>query len=154
MGYEQLKLDRQICFRVYSLNRAIHAAYAPFLKKLSLTYPQYLAMLVLWESDGISVKAVCERLDLDIGTVSPLLKRLEGLQMLERHRSETDERQVFVHLSAKGKALEHRAKEIPEAIASCLIGGKMDVESLRELSGQLDIALETLKEAGCQDPRS
>jgi DNA-binding MarR family transcriptional regulator len=154
MGYEQLKLDRQICFKVYSLNRAIHAAYAPFLKKLQLTYPQYLAMLVLWEVDNITVKTVCERLELDIGTVSPLLKRLEKLRLVERRRSEADERQVNVRLTPKGRSLEHQAQEIPDNIASCLLGGKTDADFLRDLSGQLDIAVRALKKPDCHDSRS
>lgn len=109
----QLRLDAQLCFALYAASRAMTQAYQPLLAPLGLTYPQYLAMLVLWESDGISVKQLGERLQLDSGTLTPLLKRLEGGGLLQRRRSGEDERCVQLHLTAAGQALETLAADIP-----------------------------------------
>mgnify|MGYP006395178641 FL=1 len=98
MAYEELLLSNQLCFLVYRLDREINARYRPLLAELGLTYPQYLVMLVLWEEDNLSISAVCERLKLDTGTISPLIKRLEGLKLVKRKRSKEDERSVRVML--------------------------------------------------------
>lgn len=108
-----LQLDNQLCFKLYSASKAITQAYTPILDKLNLTYPQYLTMLVLWETDGISVKELGERLNLDSGTLSPLLKKLEAKSFLERSRLEEDERVVVVHLTNKGRELKKKAVEVP-----------------------------------------
>lgn len=108
-----LQLDNQLCFKLYSASKAITQAYTPILDKLNLTYPQYLTMLVLWETDGISVKELGERLNLDSGTLSPLLKKLEAKSFLERSRLEEDERVVVVHLTNKGRDLKKKAVEVP-----------------------------------------
>ncbi|WP_390893359.1 MarR family winged helix-turn-helix transcriptional regulator [Bosea rubneri] len=102
-------LDEQICFAVYSAAHAFNRAYRPFLAELGLTYPQYLVMLVLWEQDGQSVKAIGERLMLDSGTLTPLLKRLEGNGLILRKRGREDERQVLVDLTETGRALRDKA---------------------------------------------
>ena len=102
-------LDEQICFAVYSAAHAFNRAYRPFLAELGLTYPQYLVMLVLWEQDGQSVKAIGERLMLDSGTLTPLLKRLEGNGLILRKRGREDERQVLVDLTEAGRALHEKA---------------------------------------------
>ena len=99
---DELELDRQLCFALHAASRATTAVYRPVLDELGLTYPQYLAMLVLWERDGISVSDLGTRLQLDSGTLSPLLKRLEGLGLVERHRSPNDERRVVVDLTQSG----------------------------------------------------
>ena len=112
-----LRLDLQLCFPLYAASRAMVQAYTPLLAKLGLTYPQYLVMLVLWETDGVTVKALGERLYLDSGTLTPLLKRLETLGFVRRERSREDARSVTVSLTAQGRALRRKAASIPEAIA-------------------------------------
>src|ERR1700742_4704581 len=99
-----LLLSNQICFAVYSTAHAFNRVYKPLLDRLKLTYPQYLVMLVLWERDGLSVKEIGERLFLDSGTLTPLLKRMEAAELLKRSRSTEDERQVLIALTQKGLA--------------------------------------------------
>jgi DNA-binding MarR family transcriptional regulator len=109
-----LLLEKQLCFRIYSLNKLICRLYAPILKELSLTYPQYLAMLVLWQhKEGVSVKALGSKLDLDSGTLSPLLKRMESQGLLSRVRQSKDERVVNINLTPQGIALQKNAEHIP-----------------------------------------
>src|SRR5437870_5966914 len=111
-----LRLDNQLCFAVYSTAHAFNRFYKPLLDRLGLTYPQYLVMLVLWEEDGMSVKAIGERLFLDSGTLTPLLKRLEAAGLVKRTRSSEDERQVIVALTAQGEALKEKARSLPLSI--------------------------------------
>ncbi|MFB0975578.1 MAG: MarR family transcriptional regulator [Tolumonas sp.] len=108
-----LRLDNQLCFALYSASNAIVRAYRPLLEALDLTYPQYLVMLVLWQQDGISVKQLGEKLFLDSGTLTPLLKRLEAKDLLQRERSEQDERVRVLTLTESGKALKKQAADIP-----------------------------------------
>jgi DNA-binding MarR family transcriptional regulator len=114
---ESLRLDQQLCFALYSASRALTRAYAPLLEPLGLTYPQYLALLVLWEEDGISVKQLGDRLALDSATLTPLLKRLAERGIVERRRDEKDERVVRIHLTPNGRALRGKARRIPEGLA-------------------------------------
>jgi DNA-binding MarR family transcriptional regulator len=114
---EELLLRRQVCFALYSASRAATALYRPLLDELGLTYPQYLVLLLLWERDGRTVKALGDELDLDSGTLSPLLKRLEAAGLVERRRSAGDERVVEVTLTAAGTALRRRARKVPAALA-------------------------------------
>ena len=95
---DPLLLDRQVCFPLYAATNLLSRLYGPVLRELGLTYPQYLVMLVLWEGDGLTVKALGERLSLDSGTLTPLLKRLEAAGLIRRERSRSDERQVLLHL--------------------------------------------------------
>jgi DNA-binding MarR family transcriptional regulator len=111
-----LRLDNQICFAVYSAAHAFNRVYKPLLDRLSLTYPQYLVMLVLWERDGVPVKDIGERLYLDSGTLTPLLKRLEQAGLVRRTRSTEDERQVLIDLTAQGQALKDKARAVPASI--------------------------------------
>lgn len=108
-----LRLDNQLCFALYSASNAIVRAYRPLLDTLDLTYPQYLVMLVLWQQDGISVKQLGEKLFLDSGTLTPLLKRLEAKDLVQRERSEQDERVRVLTLTESGKALKKQAASIP-----------------------------------------
>jgi DNA-binding MarR family transcriptional regulator len=108
-------IDQMLCFAVYSAGHAFTRFYKPRLEALDLTYPQYLAFLVLWEKDDITVKALGERLFLDSGTITPLIKRLEARDLVSRHRDEEDERQVRIRLTAAGKALKGKALSIPLA---------------------------------------
>jgi DNA-binding MarR family transcriptional regulator len=111
-----LRLDNQICFAIYSAAHAFNRVYKPLLDQLGLTYPQYLAMLVLWERDGVPVKEIGERLFLDSGTLTPLLKRLESAGLVKRTRSTEDERQVLIALTAQGQALRDKARAVPSSI--------------------------------------
>jgi len=111
-----LRLDNQICFAIYSTAHAFNRVYKPLLDRLGLTYPQYLVMLVLWERDGVPVKEIGERLYLDSGTLTPLLKRLEQAGLIKRTRSTEDERLVLVSLTSHGQALKDKARAVPPSI--------------------------------------
>ncbi|WP_017471519.1 MarR family winged helix-turn-helix transcriptional regulator [Amphibacillus jilinensis] len=113
MANDILKLDNQICFPLYAATREMTKRYRPLLDELNLTYPQYLVLLVLWETDRISVKALGERLFLDSGTLTPMLKRMEARGLLKRTRSKQDERVVEVALTEQGKQAETKATQIP-----------------------------------------
>lgn len=108
--------EELICFTVYSAGHAFSRAYAPLLRKLNLTYPQYITLTILWAEDGLSVGALCERLRLESSTVTPLLKRLESLGHIERKRGTKDERQVFVYLTKSGSSLQRHAGDITRCI--------------------------------------
>jgi DNA-binding MarR family transcriptional regulator len=112
-----LGLDEQLCFSLYAASRAVRARYRPLLDALGLTYPQYLVMLVLWESGPVTVRGLGRRLLLDSGTLSPVLKRLEGSGLVTRRRGVPDERSVEVALTPAGRALRARAEGIPPQIA-------------------------------------
>jgi MarR family transcriptional regulator, organic hydroperoxide resistance regulator len=134
-----LLLGNQLCFAVYSTAHAFNRFYKPMLDRLGLTYPQYLVMLVLWEQDGLPVKEIGERLFLDSGTLTPLLKRLEAAGLVKRTRSREDERQVIVALTAPGEALKEKARGLPLSILAAsecsvaeLTALKKDVEALRD----------------------
>ena len=120
-----LELDRQVCFALYSASLAMTKLYKPLLAPLGLTYPQYLVMLVLWEGDGLTVSQLGERLALDSGTLTPLLKRLEASTLVQRLRDTTDERRVLLRLTAAGRKLKARATAVPLAVAQasgCALG--------------------------------
>lgn len=121
MAYEQLKLDNQVCFPLYATSRLIINQYQPYLQKLDITYPQYLVLLVLWEEDELSVKEIGKKLILNSNTLTPILKRMEKQELLQRLRSNEDERKVIIKLSKKAKDLEKEASKIPEA----LVNGKI-----------------------------
>ena len=134
-----LQLGNQLCFAVYSTAHAFNHFYKPLLERLGLTYPQYLVMLVLWEEDGIAVKQIGERLYLDSGTLTPLLKRMEAAGLIRRTRSSRDERQVIVALTAQGEALKEKARGLPPSILAAsqcsvaeLVALKKEVETLRD----------------------
>jgi DNA-binding MarR family transcriptional regulator len=120
-----LMLGNQLCFAVYSTAHAFNRVYKPLLDRLGVTYPQYLVMLALWERDGVPVKDIGERLFLDSGTLTPLLKRLEAARLVKRARSREDERQVLVALTPQGQALKEKARSVPPAIlaaSGCSLG--------------------------------
>lgn len=147
MAHPQLMLSNQLCFRFYALERELMAAYRPLLDQLGLTYAQYITMLYLWEHKKATVGELCFALSLDTGTVSPLLKRLEGAKLVERKRLPSDERTVEVTLTRKGQKLEEKALSIPEHIASCLLTGDKGDQNKRaaELQVILDETLEQLR---------
>jgi DNA-binding MarR family transcriptional regulator len=134
-----LQLDNQICFAVYSAGHAFNRVYKQLLEKLGLTYPQYLVMLVLWERDHLPVKEIGEKLFLDSGTLTPLLKRLETAGLVKRTRGEKDERTVIVTLTPRGEAMRDQAKSVPPGIlgasdctAEELVAMKDDIIALRD----------------------
>jgi DNA-binding MarR family transcriptional regulator len=136
-----LRLDQQLCFALYSASRATTAAYRPFLDELGLTYPQYLVMLVLWEDNTVTVRRLGERLQLDSGTLSPLLKRLEAGGFVVRQRSSTDERSVEVRLTDKGRELEVRVECIPEDLFAPTDLTEEQITDLRDAAQHLSDAL-------------
>jgi DNA-binding MarR family transcriptional regulator len=141
---ELLKLDNQLCFALYSASRAMTAAYRPLLDAVGLTYPQYLALLVLWQHGSVTVGRLGELLRLDSGTLSPLLKRLEAMGHIARARSATDERAVLVSLTPAGRALKAQAQAFPLEIG-CSTGLEIDAlgelrDTLKHLVARLDAA--------------
>ncbi len=140
MATDALRLDEQLCFAIYTASRALTRAYGPLLEPLGLTYPQYLTMLVLWEEDGVSVKHLGERLALDSGTLTPLLKRLEQQGLVARRRCKTDERVCFIDLTSEGKALKSKAKKIPLALAcraGFVVSEPKDLAKIQKLREEL-----------------
>ena len=137
------RLNRQLCFAMYSASRAATKAYRPLLDELGLTYPQYLVMLVLWEEEPRSVRELGEELGLDSGTLSPLLKRLEHLGLVERRRSAEDERRVEIFLTGEGAALSAKASAIPQRLADAAGLSPAELDQLRETLSRLSVALLT-----------
>jgi len=129
-----MQLDQQLCFALYASSLAMTKAYKPLLEPLGLTYPQYLVMLVLWESDGIHVSQLGERLSLDSGTLTPLLKRMESKGWLLRQRAQEDERRVEVFLTQSGQALKAEARPIPGILACA---SNCSLQELQELTQRL-----------------
>jgi MarR family transcriptional regulator, organic hydroperoxide resistance regulator len=127
-----LLLDEQLCFALYAASRRMTATYRPMLEALNLTYPQYLVMLVLWERDGLTVRELGDRLQLDSGTLTPLLKRLEQASLLSRRRRESDEREVEITLTNAGRNLQERAIEVPRCLAKKLCMSADDFIRLRD----------------------
>ena len=117
---EAMKLDHQLCFPLYAAARNVTGLYTPWLKPLGLTYTQYIVLLVLWEQDGVSVTEIGEKLMLDNGTLSPLLKKMEQAGYVARRRCREDDRVVEITLTEAGKALQEKAKDIPRNVAGCI----------------------------------
>jgi MarR family transcriptional regulator, organic hydroperoxide resistance regulator len=142
---EPLSLDLQLCFALYSAQRAMVQAYQSELEPLGLTYPQYLALLVLWEEDGITVTRLGERLHLDSGTLTPLTKRLEAQGLVARVRSSDDERRVEIHLTKKGAELKKRARTVPIAM---FCKAKLPMPEFTQLRAALHRLTQTLTTEG------
>ncbi|QHT63571.1 MarR family transcriptional regulator [Paenibacillus lycopersici] len=128
----QLELDNQLCFALYACAREVTKLYRPFLDELGITYTQYVTLLALWEKDEVSVKELGRRLYLDSGTLTPLLKKLEGMKLLRRERDPQDERSVVVRLTDEGRALKERAAAIPERVFCQTSLSPADITALRE----------------------
>lgn len=139
---EQLKLSNQVCFPIYTLAKEVIGLYRPILEQLDLTYPQYLVMLVLWENDHQNVSEIGKQLHLDSGTLTPLLKRLEQKELIERNRSEKDERVVTISLSTKGKSIKENASRVPTEITEKLNVSVTQLEALKE---SIEIILNQIK---------
>ena len=131
------RLDEQLCFALYAASRTITNAYREGLAGLGLTYPQFVTLLALWETDDLGVRELGERLHLDSGTLSPLLKRLEALGLVTRHRSVEDERRVRVRLTTKGTALQEPVQEVQREVASHLDLTADEAALLRTLARRL-----------------
>jgi MarR family transcriptional regulator, organic hydroperoxide resistance regulator len=129
---EQIRLQQMLCFALYGASHAFSRAYKPLLEPLGLTYPQYLVMISLWDKDGQPVKALGEALDLDSGTLSPLLKRLEQAGLVSRTRAEKDERQVIIMLTDKGRQLQREAAGVTAAIGAATGCTRAEVDALRD----------------------
>ena len=140
-----LRLDNQLCFALYSSSLAMTRLYKPLLGALGLTYPQYLVLLVLWEQDGLSVSAIGERLLLDSGTLTPLLKRMESSGLLTRQRDAHDERRVHIRLSPAGREMKNRAAGIPGCI---LNAAQCPVHELMALTQQVQALRQRLVQDG------
>ncbi|KAB8043419.1 MarR family winged helix-turn-helix transcriptional regulator [Janthinobacterium aquaticum] len=136
---QALRLDNQLCFALYSTSLAMNKLYRKLLRKLGLTYSQYLVMMVLWERDGLTVSEVGERLFLDSATLTPLLKRMETAGLLTRARAASDERQVIITLTPEGDQLRQQAAELPQSILNAsqcsldqIVGMKQQLDALRD----------------------
>ena len=143
-SYPQLELDRQLCFALYTASRAVIRAYAPLLEDAGLTYPQYVTLLVLWENPDQprSIGELGERLHLDSGTLTPLLKRLAAMGYVTRSRDAEDERRVLVTVTAEGLALRDRLAAVPESFLACLGMDVPDASALRDQLTELAASLE------------
>jgi DNA-binding MarR family transcriptional regulator len=138
---QALLLDNQLCFALYSASLAMTKLYKPLLDELGLTYPQYLVMLVLWEGDGVMVSELGQRLSLDSGTLTPLLKRLEAAGLVSRMRAAEDERRVHIHLTAAGRKLKARAAKVPGCV---LAASQCSIPELLQLTEQIRTLRERL----------
>ena len=142
---EAMKLANQLCFPLYAAARSVTNLYTPWLKPLGLTYTQYIVFLVLWEKDGITVSEIGDKLMLDNGTLSPLLKKMEQAGFVKRHRSLQDDRVVIVTLTEEGRALQEKAKDVPAHVAGCI---DLAPEKARTLYSLLYELLENRKHDG------
>ena len=127
-----LELETQLCFALYSTMLCVNKIYRSLLKRLGLTYPQYLVMLALWQRDAVTLSDIGKRLFLDSATLTPLLKRLEAAGLIQRTRNATDERQVIITLSSAGKALRNKAEEVPSCVAQAMELTPPDLAELRK----------------------
>lgn len=137
MNDTQLHLENQICFPIYSASRLITKAYKPYLDELGITYPQYLVLMVLWENDKLSVNQITEKLLLNTNTLSPLLKRMEKMELIQRSRCTEDERSVIIKLTATGKQLKTKALPIPEKLIAELVTDQIQLEDMLQLKDTL-----------------
>lgn len=152
MSYEQLRLDNQICFPIYVASRLFVREYQPYLDELGITYPQYLVLMVLWETDQLTVGEIAGKLLLNTNTITPLLKRMETQGLIERQRSGTDERKVIVALTTQGKDLQAAAAQVPEQFISGLLSNAMGLEDLKRLKDTLSILIDQLSSSDDQLP--
>lgn len=143
--YEQLKLDNQVCFRLYTASRLITQAYRPLLEPLGLTYPQYLVLMVLWEKDHQTVSEICKRLVLESNTLTPLLQRMEKEGLLVRKKGTADSRQTLVSLTRKGLHLQEEAKEVPSCMALSMDGCSPSPTEAAAFVQSLDSIIKHLK---------
>ena len=145
MSSDQLKLENQLCFRLYSAARLMMGAYHPYLDPLGITYPQYLVLLVLWEQDKQPVCDIGKRLMLDTNTMTPLLQRMEKAGLITRTRGKEDTRQRIVSLTKRGKALYEQAQHIPESMTKAVMASEEELKQILQMIPSLDKLIEELK---------
>lgn len=145
MAYEQLKLENQLCFRLYTAARLTMGVYHPYLDPLGITYPQYLVLLVLWEQDKQPVCDIAKKMMLDTNTVTPLLQRMEKSGLINRTRGKEDSRQRIVSLTEKGKAMQEQAKHIPECLSNDVVLKTGEEEEILKMIPTLDKLIDGLK---------
>jgi len=144
MTFEQLKLENQLCFPIYAASRLIIREYQQHLDKLEITYPQYLVLMILWETDNISVNDISRKLILNTNTVTPLLKRMEAQGIITRIRSEEDERRVMINLTDRGLRMRDEAAGIPAKLSACIISDKLNVDELIDMKEKLNVLIDYL----------
>ena len=142
---ENLKLDNQLCFRLYTASRLLTQVYNPLLSEYGLTYPQYLALMVLWEKDAMPVNDIAKKLFLETNTVTPLLKRMEAEGLVTRDKSSNDGRQTIVRLTHKGSSLREQLSFVPDKVGSAVICETVTPETVPELFKMLDDIILRLK---------
>ncbi len=138
MAYSQLRLKNQICFRMYAVSRLIIQAYRPYLSKLGITYSQYLVLMVLWENDAQPVNDIAKKLFLETNTVTPLIQRMEKMELLTRTRGRRDERQRIVSLTPAGIEMQERAKDVPNCMVDTLRNRRLSDATWQGLIPVLD----------------
>ncbi|MBR6292050.1 MAG: MarR family transcriptional regulator [Bacteroidales bacterium] len=146
MDYEQLKLDNQLCFRLYTAARLTTGAYHPYLAPLGITYSQYLVLLVLWENGSLPVNDIARRLMLETNTITPLLQRMEKAALVKRTKGKEDSRQRIVSLTKKGTALREQAKHIPECLSAEIMKKLGSADDIVRMVPVLDKLIEGLKQ--------
>lgn len=135
MSDEILYIENQVCFSLYRLSKLITSQYRPYLEEINLTYPQYLVMLVLWEDERVNMSELGDKLSLDTGTLSPLVKRLIEKNLVEKKRCEEDERIVYITTTTQGKKLKKKAKSIPQKL---LCSNEIDINEIQKLKAEAD----------------
>lgn len=144
--HDELRLNNQVCFRLYSAARLMMQAYTPFLNELGITYPQYLVLMVLWEKDALPVNDIAHRLLLETNTVTPMIQRMEKQGIVTRQRGKEDKRQQIVSLTEKGRALEEQAyRIIPKGMGERLAVCPLSMNDFQKLSSELDDIIGALK---------
>ena len=143
---EKFKLENQLCFRLYTASRLITQAYYPLLSEHGLTYPQYLVLLVLWETDGQPVNDIAKRLMLETNTVTPLLKRMEAEGIVTRSQGKKDARQMIVKLTKKGRDLQRKLTDVPETVGKAVLCESVTPENVPGLFSMLDDIIKQLKQ--------
>lgn len=141
MMYDDLKLSNQLCFKIYSVSKAMTRLYKPILHSLNLTYPQYLVMLILWEHEKISFKSMSNNLKMKTGTLTPILNKLESQGKLCRIKDEKDDRKVYIHITTKGKELKGKASNVPNEITHTT---QVTNEEYMEYMREFDVLLKKL----------
>jgi len=149
MAYEQLKLENQLCFRLYTVSRLITQCYQPWLSKMNLTYTQYIVLMVLWEKDSQPVNDIAKRLYLETNTVTPLIKRLEAAGIVTRKKDQADARKTIVSLTAKGHRMEKEAAEIPGCMTDVLLNTGLKTETLIQMAEPLDNIISHMTQCQC-----
>lgn len=145
MAYSQLKLENQVCFRLYTVARLITQGYQPFLSRLGITYTQYLVLMVLWEQDNQPVNDIARRLLLETNTVTPLIKRMEQMKIVTRTKGKEDGRQTIVSLTEHGRAMEEEASKIPGCMGGMLQDSGLAAETFADMIPALDEIIGKLK---------